>query len=101
MSGTNVGLHRRVAHDLGVDDPLDSIELLAGDGLEMDEIEAEPIGCDERSGLLDMRPEHLPERRVQQMRCGVVSACPVPKLTLNFGGDEVPRSERAARDAHA
>ena len=55
----HVGLHRRVLQDLLVDDPLDLELLLARDRVEVDEVEPQPIGRDERAGLLDVRPEDL------------------------------------------
>ena len=49
--------------DLLVDDALDLEQLLARDGAEVDEVEAQPVGRDERAGLLDVRAQHLCEAR--------------------------------------
>ena len=46
----------------------------AGIARRLDEVEAQAIGRDERAGLLDVRPEHLPQRRVQQVGGRVVAA---------------------------
>src|SRR5262249_19622356 len=64
--------------DLLVHEALDAVELLAAHGLEMDEVEAQPIGRDKRARLLDMRPEHLAQRRMQQVSGGVGSAARPP-----------------------
>ena len=37
-------------------------------GGEVHEVEPQPIRRDERARLLDVRAEHLPQRRVQQVR---------------------------------
>ena len=47
-----------------VDEPFDFFDLLARDRREVQEVEAQAIGCDQRSGLLDVRPQYLPQ-------CGV------------------------------
>ena len=70
----HLGRHRRVPVDLLVDDPLDAVELVARDRLEMDEVEAQAIGRHERSRLLDVGAEDLAQRRVEQVRGRVVAA---------------------------
>ena len=40
----------------------------ARDRRRLDEVEAQAIGRDQRAGLLDVRPEHLAQRGVQQVR---------------------------------
>ena len=69
----HVGLHGRVLQHLLVDDPLDLEELLAREGAEVDEVEAQAIGRDERSRLLHVRAEHLAQRGMEQVRGGVVA----------------------------
>ena len=73
----DVGGHRSVAVDLRVDDPLDLALLRRCHRSGMHEVEAEPIRRHQRTGLLDVRPEHLAQGRVQQVRGGVVAACGV------------------------
>ena len=69
----DLGLHRRVLQHLLVDDLLDLEQLLARDGAEVHEVEPQPIRRDERARLLDVRAQHLPQRRVEQVRGGVVA----------------------------
>ena len=71
-----VGQHANVgvvvqAHLL-VDERLDLGELLGAHGLVVREIEAQAIRRDERALLLNVRAEHLAQRRMQQMRGGVI-----------------------------
>ena len=65
------------------------------DGAEVHEVEAQPIGRDERARLLDVRAEHLPQRRVQQVRGRVVAAGRVAQAGVDVGRHEV--ALRAAR----
>ena len=51
-----------------------AIELLGGDRLGMGEVEAQPIGRDERALLRDVIAEHLAQRLVQQMGRRVIGA---------------------------
>ena len=88
---------RRVAADLLVDDPLDAIELVARDRLEVHEVEPQAIGRDERSGLLHVRAEHLAQRRVQQVRRRVVAARRVADVGVDLRGDDVADAQRAVR----
>ena len=53
---------------------LDPLALLRGDGSGVHEVEAEAVGSDQRPGLLDVAAQGLPQRRVQQVRRGVVAA---------------------------
>ena len=54
-----VRAHRLVGKDALIGQTLDLVELLAGDRPVVAEVEAEAVGCDERSRLLDVRTEHL------------------------------------------
>ena len=63
--------------------------LVAGDRLKVHEVEAQPIGRDQRARLLDVRAEHLAQRRVQQVRRRVVAARRVADLGVDLRGDEV------------
>ena len=57
-----------------VGDVLDLRELLVADRLGVREIEAQPVGRDQRALLRDMIAEHLAQRLVQQMRRRMVAA---------------------------
>ena len=61
-----------VQADLLVDERLDPRELGRTHGLVVREVEAQPIGRDERALLLDVLAEHSPQRRMQQVRRGVI-----------------------------
>ena len=91
----DLGRHRRVADDLLVDDALDAQELVARDGGDVHEVEAQPVGRDERARLLDVRAEHLPQRRMEQVRRRVIAARRVADLVGDLGGDDLSAPERA------
>ena len=67
-------------------------QLLAADGREVHEVEAQPVRRDQRAGLLDVRAEHLAQRRVQQVRRGVIAARGVTHLV-----DDLARSTLSPR----
>ena len=67
------------------------------DRLEVHEVEPQAIGRDERARLLDVRAEHLAQRRVQQVRGGVVAARGVAHLGVDLRRHEV--AGRAASPA--
>jgi hypothetical protein len=75
--------------DLLVDDPFDLRELLLGERGEVDEVEPQAVGRDERARLLHVRSQHLAQRRVQQVRGRVVAARRVAHLIVHLGGDQV------------
>ena len=62
----------RVAEHLGIRDGLDPRGLLWGERGVMTEVETQAIGTDKRTSLLHVRPEHLAQSVVQDMRCGVI-----------------------------
>ena len=80
LGRAHVGLHRRVAIDLLVDDALDLVELLARDRREVHEVEPQPIRRHERTRLLHVRAEDLAQRRVQQVRRRVIAPRRVAEL---------------------
>ena len=55
------------------------------DRVEGNEVEAQPIGRDERAGLFDVRAEHVAQRGMQQVRGGVVAARRVPEGDVDIG----------------
>ena len=64
---------RVLQHDV-VGDVLDPLELVGRHRLGMREVEAQPVGRDQRALLRDVIAEHLAQRLVQQMRGGMVAA---------------------------
>ena len=92
----HLGLDRRVLQDLLVDDLLDLEQLLARERREVHEVEPQPIRRDERPRLLDVRAEHLPQRRVQQVRGGVVAPRRVARrVTSTVAVTEIARLDDA------
>ena len=89
-----------VAEGLGVDEPLDLVDLLGGDRVVMREVEPEPIGADVGAGLLDVIAEHPAQRPVQQVGRGVVAAGGVTPLDVDPGGRLLPGADGAAGAAH-
>ena len=66
--------HRAVGQRLLVGDLLDLGDLVVGERGVVAEVEAQPVGPDQRAGLLDVLAEHLAQRVVQHVRAGVVAA---------------------------
>ena len=67
------GDRRVLQHDV-VGHVLDPLELVGGHRLGMREVEAQPVGRDQRALLRDVIAEHLAQRLVQQMRRRMVGA---------------------------
>ena len=67
------GPHGIVGQDVLVGQGLHPLQVLAADGSVVAEVEAEPVGRDERARLLHVRPQHLSQRPVQQVGGGVVA----------------------------
>ena len=57
--------------------------------LEVHEVEPQAVGRHERAGLLDVRAEHLAQRRVEQVRGRVVAPRGVADVGVDFGGHDV------------
>src|SRR5207249_9392193 len=77
----------------------DAIQLVARHGLKMNEVEPQAIGSHERSRLLHVRSEHLPERGMQKMRGCVIAARRVANLGVDLRRDDVADPERPVRDS--
>ena len=73
---------------------------LGGDSRRVDEVESQPIGRDERAGLLHVRPEHLAQRGVQQVRGGVIAADRIAARGVDRQRDQRAGRQRAARHLH-
>ena len=63
--GHLAGFGGGVPADLGVHEPLDLLQLIGGDRLEVREVEAQPVGRDQRTFLLHVGAEHLAQRCMQ------------------------------------
>ena len=92
-----VGVYGQIGHDDVVADALDLEDLLVRHGLEMREVEAQPVRCDERTGLLDMLAEHLGERALQDMRRRVVAGDECATALVDGGVHDVILVDAAAR----
>ncbi len=68
-------------------------QLLATDWLEMHEVETQAIRGHERSRLFDVAAEDLAQRRVEQVRRGVVAASGVAHGRVHFRCHDVPRTQ--------
>lgn len=96
----DLGRHRRIAHDLLVDDAFDAQELVAGHGGHVHEVEAQTIGCHQRPRLLDVRAEDLSQCRMKQVSSRMIAARRIAGLVGDFRGDNLTAAECARLDAH-
>ena len=87
------GLGGSVAANLGIDQPLDPLELLRRDRLEVREVEAQPVRCNQRALLHDMAAEHLAQRGVQQVSGGMVQPDGLAGRGVNACGDALAQLE--------
>ena len=76
---------RRVAKDLLVDDRSMRPSSSGVTACEVHEVEAQAIGRHQRARLLDVRAEHLAQRRVEEVGRGVVAARRVAERRVHFG----------------
>ncbi len=90
-----------VLADLLVDQPLHRRQLVRLRRLDVCEVEAQPVGRDERPRLLDVRAEHLAQRRVKQVRGGVVALAGAPVALVDGGGDRIVDGDAASDDGAA
>ena len=74
VPGRLEGAHGLVGHDMPVDQPLHPVDLLLGHGPEVAEVEAEVLGADQRSLLLDVAPQDGSQGPVQHVGAGVVAS---------------------------
>ena len=82
----DAGNDRLGSEDLLVDQVLDSLELLGGQGLEVREVKAQVLGRHQRAGLGDMLAQDLLKGGVEQVRGGVVAAQEATALGVERGG---------------
>ena len=78
---------------LAIDNVFDLLQFFVGNLREVRKIEAQPVGMHRRTGLLHMRAQHLPQRRVQQVRAGVVAPDGVAPYAIHDGVHVVAHSE--------
>ena len=91
-------VERQVLADATVDDLLHAADLLVGHLAEVGEVEAERLGPDVRSFLLDVCAERLAERLMEQVRSRVVAFAADAALHVDAGrerGGEVFRELRS------
>ena len=91
----DAGHDRLGSEDLLVDQVLDSLELLGGQGLEVREVKAQVLGRHQRAGLGDMLSQDLFKGSVEQVRGGVVAAQETTALGVERGGHGSTDGQRA------
>ena len=72
VAGRHDGVNAVVVGDPAVDPVLDAVDVLGRQRLAVGEVEAQLVGPHGRAGLAHVRAEPLAQRRVQQVRGGVV-----------------------------
>ncbi len=78
-----------VAQHFFVGEVFDVLQLFVVDAGEVREVEAQVAGIDQRARLLHMRAQHVAQRRMQQVRAGVVAHGRVADLGVDHGVDLV------------
>ena len=91
----DAGHDRLGSKDLLVDQVLDSLELLGGQGLEVREVKAQVLGRHHRASLGDMLAQDLLKRSVEQVRGGMVAAQEATALGIERGGHGSTDGQRA------
>ena len=91
----DAGHDRLGSEDLLVDQVLDSLELLGGQGLKVREVKAQVLGRHQRAGLGDMLAQDLLKGGVEQVRSGVVAAQEATALGVERGGHGSTDGQRA------
>jgi len=75
VQGHHFGADRFIFQDFIVDQLFDLSLFLGGQGLEMAEVETQPLSRNRRAGLGDMFADDKAQRLVEQVRHGVVARC--------------------------
>jgi hypothetical protein len=88
------GLDLRVGQHLAVHDRLNLFQLLIGHLRKVRKVEAQPLRMHRRPGLLHMRAQHLPQRRVQQMRPRMIAPDRVAPLAIHDGAHVIADRQR-------
>ena len=89
------GLRRE---DLGVDLALDSGELVGRHGLEVREVEAQPVGSNKGARLVHVLAQDLLQRGVQEVRRGVVAADELTAAVVDGGAHRGTHADLALND---
>ena len=88
-----------------VGEVFDVLQLFVGERGEVREVEAQVAGIDQRARLLHVRAQHLAQRRMQQVRAGVVAHGGAANVVVDHGIDFVADANRLLGDnsvrAHA
>ena len=88
--------HLGVLADAGINLMLDRGDILRRQRARIGEIEAQPVGCDERALLRDMLAEAAAQRLMQQMGDRMIGAQIVAPRLVHFQRDDVAELQRAA-----
>ena len=89
--GHDARFDRVIGADGAIDERFDGADLLVGQRLRMRKIEARAVRIDERALLRDVRPEHLAQRRVHQMRGRMVPCRARARAARRPGRRRCPR----------
>ena len=92
--------HRQALEDPRVDLVLDVAAVLLAELRGVGEVEAQLVGADVRAGLADVVAEPLAQRRVQQVRRGVVAGRRVARRAVDLRDDALARAQLALDRAH-
>ena len=95
--GQDIGLDGDVRPDHPVGLFLDPRQFLLLDLRKMGEVEAEALGVHQGAGLLDMLPEDLLQRGLEEMGAGVVGLGRPALLVEHLQTHRIPLPERSAR----
>ena len=87
-------LHPRIGQHLAVHNRLNLFQLLIGHLRKVRKIKAQPIRMHRRPSLLHMRPQHLPQRRMQQMRPGMIPPDRVAPIPIHHRAHMIANRKR-------
>ena len=90
--------HLFVLQDVLVYEVFDVEPVLLAERRIVREVEAQAVGRNERPGLLDVRPQHRPKRRVKQVRACVIAANGVTPLGVDDRGHAVFGRQNVIRE---
>ena len=93
--------HLGVRPHVGVDAVFDLGQQVRLDRAGVRKIEAQPVGCDQRSRLPDVRPQDLAQHGVQNMRRRMIQACGLAPRGVDVETNRIPGLDRALHDPPA
>ncbi len=88
-----LGLCGGIRPNLAVHEPLDLQKLFRRDRLEMRKVEAQPIGRNQRSLLLHVRTQDLPQCGMQQMGCRVIECSRAASRSIHVSAERLPHPD--------